>query len=126
MYATKESHLTLSESTFIGNTGSALYISFKSSALLTGNTSHNTFSDNVAKSTGAAISCTLCSIHIASDDLFENNHVTANTSMGGAIYVLSGNLTISGDLKFSNNTVNEGGAVALDQSTAKIIVHFVC
>ncbi len=115
VYATKESHLTLSESTFIGNTGSALYISFNSSALLTGNTSHNTFSDNVAKSTGAAISCTLCSIHIASDDLFENNHVTANTSMGGAIYVLSGNL------EFSNNTANEGGAVSLDQSTEKII-----
>ncbi len=120
VYNIFKSHLTLSESTFTRNTETALYIGYKSSALLTGNTSHNTFSDNVAKSNGAAISCTLCSIYIASDDLFENNHVTANTSMGGAIYVRSGNLTISGDLKFSNNTANEGGAVSLDKSTAKI------
>ena len=89
-----ESYSTLFESTFTGNTETALYIGFESSALLTGNTSHNTFSDNVVKSNGAAISCNFCSIHLASDDLFENNHVTVNTSMGGAIYVLSGNLTI--------------------------------
>jgi predicted outer membrane repeat protein len=118
------STVTITESSFIENSvrlaGGAIYALYGSVNLI--GLQGNDFRLNEAVSSGGAIECKRCKLTIAGNNSFTNNTAKSRDSLGGAIRVIDGELTISNttDIRFSGNTAINGGAIFLYSSTASI------
>jgi hypothetical protein len=135
VHASSSSNLHLSGNNFTRNTagacherGGAIFVD-GTMLLLSGN---NYFGHNNAGSSGGAIDCLYCTLHMTGKSVFESNRCQDNLhygskSHGGAISMSNGKLIISGSAIFSNNRAVDGGGVYLFHSNAVIggqIVHF--
>ena len=127
IHASYQSNLTLVRNIFTGNraihSGGAIYISdfmFSRSSIIVINT---TFINNAAMLYGGAVFCS-CSMHCVlalwGNNTFMHNYCQAkpkDSSEGGAIYLLSGNLYINDRTYFSHNRAQQGGAIYISANS---------
>ena len=119
VHASYQSNLTLVRNIFTGNraisSGGAisindLYPSMTSSIIMI----NTTFINNAAID-GGAVYCGSCVLALQGNNTFMNNYCQAkpneDSSEGGAIYILSGNLDITDRAYFSHNQAQHGGAI---------------
>ena len=109
------SEIAITDSHFIGNTGSsggAISASEANSIVLSG----NSFTDNRAIENGGVIYCESCTLALSGTNIFTNNSVARG---GGALHIYSGILRINDSSFFSHNRAGEGGAIFVITSTVQ-------
>ena len=117
IHALQNTELIICGCSFTSNKGTGdggvIYATSNSVILLDGSMP-NVFNHNMEQFGGGAIQCNECTLEMGGDNTFWNN----SAGGGGALYVIDGQLTFSGNTYLSHNMVIRlGGAVYVQDST---------